>query len=177
MQVERLADALEELEATDPRLARVPMTAVIAAGMMTLSNIRMCLPSVQPPIADRGSALCISKNAEAKATRGGRSCSPASARLEVYARRSATHGSMSIRRSRRSPVFRRSSPRPGPDRTSMRLSPQFGVLQNDEAPGPTDDRPLLDLVQGSEAPEADQAVIQAAVAYARRSIGAVDVSH
>jgi hypothetical protein len=59
----------------------------------------------------------------------------------------------------------------------MRLSPLFGVLQNHTAPMIIDNPPFLDLVQRSKAAEAGKAIVQAAIAYARGSSGAVDITH
>jgi hypothetical protein len=41
----------------------------------------------------------------------------------------------------------------------MRLSPLFGVLQNDTAPMIIDNPPFLDLVQRSKAAEAGKAIV------------------
>jgi hypothetical protein len=59
----------------------------------------------------------------------------------------------------------------------MRLSPLFGVLQNDTAPMIIDNPPFLDLVQRSKAAEAGKVIVQAAIAYARGLSGAVDIIH
>jgi hypothetical protein len=45
------------------------------------------------------------------------------------------------------------------------------------APMIIDDAPFLDLIQGSKAADADEVVIQAAIAYARRFSGAVGIDH
>ena len=43
----------------------------------------------------------------------------------------------------------------------------FGILQNDTAPLDIDKSPLLDFLQGSEATEAREVIVQAAIADAR----------
>jgi hypothetical protein len=59
----------------------------------------------------------------------------------------------------------------------VRLSPLLGVLQNDPTPMMIDNPPFLDLLQGSEAAEAGKVIVQAAISYARRLSGAVDIIH
>jgi hypothetical protein len=57
------------------------------------------------------------------------------------------------------------------------FSPLSGVLQNDVAPMIIDDAPFFDLFQGSKAADADEVVVQAAIAYARGLSGAVGIDH
>jgi len=60
----------------------------------------------------------------------------------------------------------------------MRCPAALGIEQNTAAPMRVDDSPLLDLLDGSKAPETDIEVVQAAVSYAGRlGGGAVDLAH
>jgi hypothetical protein len=59
----------------------------------------------------------------------------------------------------------------------MRLFALPGVLQNDAAPMNVDHAPFLDLFQGSEAAEAGEVVVQAAISNAGGLSGAVDFTH
>jgi hypothetical protein len=59
----------------------------------------------------------------------------------------------------------------------IRASSLPGVLQNDAAPVIVDHPPFFDLVQGSKAAKANQVIVQAAITYARRVQGTVDVTH
>jgi hypothetical protein len=54
---------------------------------------------------------------------------------------------------------------------------QVGVLQNDAAPMIIDNPPFFDLVQGSKAAEANEIIVQAAIACARGLNRAVDITH
>jgi hypothetical protein len=60
---------------------------------------------------------------------------------------------------------------------SQRLAPSPGIVQDDPAPMRIGNPPLLDLLQGSKAAETRIVIIEAAVAYARGSSGAVGVAH
>jgi hypothetical protein len=53
----------------------------------------------------------------------------------------------------------------------------LGVLQNDAAPMSIDESPFLDLLQGSEAAEAGEVIVQAAISYARGLSGDVGITH
>jgi hypothetical protein len=53
----------------------------------------------------------------------------------------------------------------------------LGVLKNDKTPMMIDNPPFLDLLQGSKAAEAGKVIVQAAISYARRLSGAVDITH
>jgi|ERR1700683_3189607 hypothetical protein len=59
----------------------------------------------------------------------------------------------------------------------MRFPALPGVLQNNTAPLIIDDRPVLDLLQGSKATETDIIIVQAAISYARGLGGGVDITH
>ena len=48
-----------------------------------------------------------------------------------------------------------------------RCSSLLGILENDAAPMIVGEPPLLDLLQGSKAAEADKVIVQAATSYAR----------
>jgi hypothetical protein len=59
----------------------------------------------------------------------------------------------------------------------MHLSTLLGVLQNDAASMIIGNAPFLDLLQGTEAAEAGEVIVQAAISYARGLSGAVDITH
>jgi hypothetical protein len=50
-------------------------------------------------------------------------------------------------------------------------------LQNDATPMMIDNPPFLNLLQGSKAAAAGKVIVQAAISYARRLSGAVDITH
>ena len=58
-----------------------------------------------------------------------------------------------------------------------RRSALFRVLQYDPAVAIIDNSPLLDLLQGPKAAEADQVVVETAIADARGLSGVVSVTH
>jgi hypothetical protein len=62
-------------------------------------------------------------------------------------------------------------------RRPILLSALPGVLQNDSAPMIIDNAPFFDLLQRPKAAETCQVIVQAAIAYARGLIGAVDFTH
>jgi hypothetical protein len=57
------------------------------------------------------------------------------------------------------------------------LSPPIRIFQNDTAPVIVDNSPFFDLFQGSKAADADEVVVQAAIAYARGFGEAVGIDH
>jgi hypothetical protein len=59
----------------------------------------------------------------------------------------------------------------------MGLSALIGVLQYVTALMIVDDSPVFDLLERSKAAKADEVVVQAAIADARRLDGAVDITH
>jgi hypothetical protein len=59
----------------------------------------------------------------------------------------------------------------------MSLSALLGLLQNGTAPMIIDDAPIFDFVERPKASNADVVVIQAAISYARRLNGLVDITH
>ena len=59
----------------------------------------------------------------------------------------------------------------------IRVSPLLGVLQNDMAPTIVNNSPLFDLFERSKAAEAGKVIVQAAISYARRLNGGVDITH
>jgi hypothetical protein len=60
---------------------------------------------------------------------------------------------------------------------TVRFFALLGVLQNDAAPMSIDESPFLDLLQGSEAAEAREVIVQAAISYARGLSGDVGITH
>jgi hypothetical protein len=57
------------------------------------------------------------------------------------------------------------------------LSSPLGVPQNDTAPMIVDNPPFLDFLERSKAAQAGEAIVQAAIPYARGLGGGVDITH
>jgi hypothetical protein len=52
-----------------------------------------------------------------------------------------------------------------------------GIVQNDAPAGIIDQPPLLDLLYGAEAADADEIIVQAAISFARGLNGVFDLTH